>query len=219
MLSRFFNYDNPVWRFVMKIGMIWLLDMIWLAASLPVITIGASTTALFYSCMKLQKDDGYPLQNFLHSFRENFLQSTVIWLIYAAVGVLLGGGLIFWNQKDQSSMKLPWVIVWGLLVLYILSLLYVFAVQSRFVNKVKDTIHYSLILAVKHFRETFQMLIILAALVYVNTSTIFLANFLTLTIGVGLTAYLFSIYFESVFQRYMPKEEPQEEISGEEKEE
>ena len=97
---RFFSVDNPVWRFIRKIGYLWLLNILWVLTSLPVITIGASTTALFYACMKLQGDEGYPTANYFRSFRENFRQATIIWLIYAAVGALLVYGLIFWNLMD-----------------------------------------------------------------------------------------------------------------------
>ncbi|MBR2528364.1 MAG: YesL family protein [Blautia sp.] len=201
---RFFSYDNPVWRFVLRVGQIWWLHILWLVTSIPLVTIGASTTALIYSCMKLQKEDGYPLENFFRSFRENFLQATAIWLIYVGAGCLLGFGLVFWNQTDPSSIKLGWALVIALAIPYVFSLLYVFAVQAKFVNKVKDTIHYAIILSVKYFRYTFQMLLLAAFMVYVNLNTIVWANFLTLTIGFGLAVYLCSFYYQKIFENYIP---------------
>ena len=56
---KFFSVDNVVWRSIAKLGQIWVLDLIWLLCCLPVVTIGASTTALIYSCMKLHKDEGH----------------------------------------------------------------------------------------------------------------------------------------------------------------
>ena len=55
---RFFSVDNPVWRFIRKIGYLWLLNILWVLTSLPVITLGASTTALVYACLKLKGDEG-----------------------------------------------------------------------------------------------------------------------------------------------------------------
>ena len=172
---RFFSVDNPVWRFIRKIGYLWLLNILWVLTSLPVITIGASTTALFYACMKLQGDEGYPTANYFRSFRENFRQATIIWLIYAAVGALLVYGLIFWNLMDGTTLRVGHAFAIAILIPYGLSLLYVFAIQAKFVNSVRDTIHY------------------------------------------GWIAYLLSIYFMRVFERYIPKtveteeaEEPKE---------
>ena len=205
---RFFSYDNVVWRFLLKVGYIWILDLCWLFCSLPVITIGASTTALIYSCMKLQKDEGYPVQNFFHSFKENFRQSTVIWLIYAGIGALLAFGLIFWNQADRSSLKISWALVLAFLIPWLLSLLYVFAVQAKFVNTVRNTIHYAVILFVKHFGYTLQMVVVLGAVLYFNFTSVVLVNFITLFIGAGLVIYLFSFYYSKIFEQYIKTSEP-----------
>lgn len=64
MLSRIFNVDNAVFRFFNTVGYIWWLHILWLLCSLPVITLGASTTALCYRCMKLHRKEGYPLRIF-----------------------------------------------------------------------------------------------------------------------------------------------------------
>lgn len=201
---KFFSIDNPVWRAVLRLGQIWYLDLLWLVTSLPLITIGASTTALIYSCMKLREDDGYTTTNFFHSFRENFRQSTAIWLLYAVVGALLGWSLIYWNQTDSSTLKIGWAVTIALLIPYCLSLLYVFAVQAKFVNTVKDTIHYAMILSIKHFKFTIQMVIMMAVMIYLNVETIVWANYLTLFLGVGLVAYLFSVYYAHIFEGYLP---------------
>ena len=76
MWDRFFDLDNVVWRTIDKIGKIFLLNLLWLICSLPVFTIGASTTALIYTSMKLSDNEGYWHQNFFSSFKENFKQAT-----------------------------------------------------------------------------------------------------------------------------------------------
>lgn len=80
MWDRFFDLDNVVWRTIDKIGKIFLLNLLWLICSLPVFTIGASTTALIYTSMKLSDNEGYWHQNFFSSFKENFKQATALFL-------------------------------------------------------------------------------------------------------------------------------------------
>lgn len=58
MLQGFFNYDNPVWRFIGKLGDLILLNILWIVCSIPVFTIGASTTAVYYVTLKLARDEG-----------------------------------------------------------------------------------------------------------------------------------------------------------------
>ena len=202
---RFFNVDNPVWRFIRKIGYLWILNILWVVTSLPIITIGASTTALIFACMKLRDDEGYPTINYFKSFKENFRQATIIWLIYIVIGAVLIYGLIFWNLMDGTKLRIGHAFAIAVLIPYVLSLLYVFGIQAKFVNSVQDTIHYALILPIKHFGWTLQMVILMAVVIYLNVATIVWANFLTLTVGIGWIAYLYSIYYMQVFDRYIPK--------------
>ena len=103
MLDRIFNVDNPVFRAINTIGKIFLLDMLWLICSIPIFTMGASTTALIYACMKIKDDEGYVTSNFFKSFKENFKQSTAIFLIYLVVGIVLAADFILGNQVENRN--------------------------------------------------------------------------------------------------------------------
>ena len=212
-----FSPDNPVVRFFVKLGYIWYLDILWLVTSLPIFTIGASTTALLYSSMKLQKEEGYPTKNFFHSFKENFKQATGIWMIYLGVGALLALDLIYWNKRGAgfSNLNMPWALSIAACILYGISLSYVFAIQSKFVNTVRNTILYSILLPYRNLKQTILIAIVLIAVIYFNVTTVFAVNFMTLNFGVGLIAYLFGIFFSDVFEKYIPKEKEDGEIEEE----
>ena len=207
MLRAIFSPDNPVWRFFILIGRLWWLNILWLICSLPVFTIGASTTALIYSCMKLRKDEGYPTENFFKSFKQNFRQGTALWLLYLLVGVMLGAGLIFWNRVNIPGAKLAWAVVIAIGVIYFFSIIYVFAIQSKFVNTVKDTIRYSVLMAFTNLKETLFMALIVIGVVLMNLFSVFLINFITLNIGLAMVVYLIALHYEEVFKRYIPAEE------------
>ena len=85
-----FSIDGPLWRALNFIADVMILHFLWLFHSLPVFTIGASTTALYYAMMKrIRTNEGQITSNFRRSFKENFRQSTIYWLIVVAVGVIL----------------------------------------------------------------------------------------------------------------------------------
>ena len=72
------------------LGQLIALNLLWIVCSLPVITAGASTTALYYCTLKLHKDgDIRVFHDFFKSFKQNFKQSTLIWILMAAVAVFL----------------------------------------------------------------------------------------------------------------------------------
>ena len=79
MWDRFFDLDNVVWRTIDKIGKIFLLNLLWLICSLPVFTIGASTTALIYTSMKLSDCFLFIWQ------RVRFLRATFFWAVVPAI--------------------------------------------------------------------------------------------------------------------------------------
>ena len=214
MWDRFFDLDNVVWRTIDKIGKIFLLNLLWLICSLPVFTIGASTTALIYTSMKLSDNEGYWHQNFFSSFKENFKQATALF-IYLAAGAFLAGDFLLGGRAGNSFGQLMQGVAAILFVPYFLSLLYVFGVQAKFVNPVKATIRYSFFVAMRNMKTTIQLAILMILFVWVNTTTL-LANFLTLIYGIGLMGYFFGMYYKHTFAKYI---EAAEEDSADEEQE
>ena len=58
------------------------------------------------------------------------------------------------------------------------------------------------------------MVILVGVVIYLNLTTIVWTNFITLTVGIGWIAYLLSIYFMKVFERYIPKTVETDETEG-----
>lgn len=198
MLDRIFDADNVVFRFLGTVGYIWWLHVLWLLCSLPVITVGASTTALIYSCMKLHNKEGYVTRNFFHSFRENFIQSTILYLLFLIAGALLLMDLVLSGQTASVSGRLVRYGAIAVLIPYSMTLLYVFAVQAKFINPVAKTLRYAFGISVKYFLYTLQIACVIVIFVVLNM-TIVLANFITLSIGVGIVVYILSLYYNKIF--------------------
>lgn len=215
-MSRFFSIDNPVWAAIDTFFKIMLLNVLWVVCSLPVFTMGASTTALTYACMKLRKKEGYVIQNFFHSFKENFGQATILFLIFLLGGVFLAADIILGNQSQTLYGNLMRILAFVLAVPYTFTLIYVFAVQSRFVNQVPDTIRYAFGLSIQNWKYTFLMIFLYVFLIWINT-TIVLVNLLTLMFGVGAVMYICASYYEKIFEPFLGN--PEESEITDEKEE
>lgn len=85
-----FHYDGWLMQSLSKIADMLFLGLLWLAFSVPIITIGASTTALYYTVYKvLRKGNGTVWREFRKAFKAGFKQSTVIFVIIAIVGILV----------------------------------------------------------------------------------------------------------------------------------
>lgn len=87
-----FKYDSPLVQTCSKIVDCICLSILWLATSLPVLTIGASTTALYYAVnIGIRYDKGGIWSAYWRSFRSNFKQATILWLLLLLIYGLLGG--------------------------------------------------------------------------------------------------------------------------------
>lgn len=215
MLQGLFNYDNPVWRFIGKFGDLILLNILWIICCIPVFTVGASTTALYYVTLKLvRNDDGYTIRSFFKSFRENFKQATIIWLIMLFTGIILAIDIYFFARmiKEPTMVhKVFQVLTSGLFLLWLFVFTYVFPLQSRFYNTVKKTLFNAFFMSVRHLFYTIGILVIDVAVViaaYVSLAYLPQAAMLFLLFGFPLIAFVNSYFFENIFKKYMPEQDP-----------
>lgn len=208
MFSGFFNYDNPIWRFIGKFWDVMILSLLWGICSIPIVTVGASTSAMYHVTLKLVRDeDGYTFRSFFKAFKENFKQATIIWLIFLAVGLILGFDLFFFIKLFTGSSQVRSVMISVFIAIsfiYLAMFTYVFPLQSRFYNPVKRTIFNSFFMSIRHIFVTLGIIVIdVAVVVLALTALPFLIFF-----GVALIAFLNSYMLAGVFKKYMPEERP-----------
>ena len=195
-----FHIDNPVWRYLGRIfDAVWL-TILWTVCSLPIITVGASTTALFYVASKIVKDEeGAVTKQFFASFRANFKQATAIWLILAVAGTVLGVNLWFYSQLEGSFARVFMIVLLVFTYVLLMILHYIFAVLARFDNSVKNLFVLSFLLAVKNFGWT---LLLITITVCIAAVSVFV--FAGLLMGaVGLAALLDAWILNPIFEQYI----------------
>lgn len=217
MLQGIFNYDNPVWRFIGKLGDLMILNILWLICSIPIFTIGASTTAVYYVTIKLARDDdGYTIRNFFKSFKENFKQATAIWLLMLVTGIILGFDLYFFLfvLTGSSIVRTVFTAAIGALTLIWLCIFsYVFPLQSRFYNPVKRTIFNAFFMSIRHFFHTLGMLVLDGCLLVLGVFSIYYLpqiTILAMMFGFPLIAFVNSYILNPIFNRYIPEDEKKE---------
>ena len=166
------NYDGPVLRFLTKLVYSVWLNILWFVCSIPVITIGASTTALCYCTGKIARDEeGYITKAFFSSFKDGFLKSTIIGLIMTVLGVVISvDAYVMYHLCFTSAF---WTLVSAILVVasiaYIIVLLWVFQLNARFENTIINMFKNSIMLGMRFIFCTVMMaavFVIMAYLIY-----------------------------------------------------
>ena len=139
---RFFSYESKFSQLLMKLCYACYLELLWVICSLPIFTIGASTTALYYCCLKIvREEDSHVGAMFFRAFRENFKQATVLWLILLGLGIFLatdGYILIHLRRTTEGPMAVIWTLILALVigaaVLYTIELTNIFPLVASVRN-------------------------------------------------------------------------------------
>lgn len=198
--------DGPLWRALNFIADVMVLHVLWLVHSLPLVTIGASTTALYYAMMKrIRTNEGQVTANFRQSFKANFRQATILWLIAAAAGAILWLDLNFCTTWGGTAGKVMLAGCSLLLVPCWMTLLYLFPVLAKFTGSVYDTFKNALLMSMRHLPMTL-LLTFLWATVWLMLAIFPPFTGLMLISGAGLTAWITSYVYIQVFRAYLPNE-------------
>lgn len=197
-------------QFITKIVNTAYLNILWFICSLPIFTIGASTTALYYVSLKMVKnEEGNITKAFFHSFKENFKQGTIIWLILLGLGIVLGvDGYVLYHMHFENVF---WTVCTAIfivaLVAYAIVLMYIFPLLSRFNNTILSMFKNSLMIGMRFLLCTALMAVIyfVVAFVIINIFTP------AVVFGEGLCAFLCSYLLSNIL--LMCEEKSEEAVS------
>jgi uncharacterized membrane protein YesL len=195
-------------EFAGKAADLCILSLVWLLTSLPIITIGASCTALYYAVTKsVRKDCGHAVREYFSSFRQNFKQGAWITLILLPLLALVVYSMIVNNLRTTESTLGTALILMQciILIMGVFVGVYVFAILSRFSFSVLQCIQTSFTMAARHIFTTF----LLAAILLVSCELIYRLPFLIVILP-GVATWISSLLLERVFRKYMTKPDTEE---------
>jgi len=200
-----FSYDGPIMSFLSRVADILILNVLTLIFSIPLITIGAATTAAHYTALKMRREEGHVWSSFWKSFKENLKQSTGIWLIFAVYWLV---SVLSYNIAVQMSGTMATLVQGVIMATLILSaLLYVWVMplQARFINPIKGTFKNAFYMAFKYFFRTLLMLLLNLLPVGTLVVIIFFIGMrglgIWLLFGIAAPIYWCAMTYDKVFEK------------------
>lgn len=209
-MSKLFRMDSPLMRFLTKIADLMVLNILFCVTSIPLITIGASWTALYSVTLKMVRDEeGSVSHSYFRSFRQNFRQATLLWLGVLVVLALLALDIRVLNgMAGGTAPGLLRVGVEILALLGILVLQYLFPSLARFEASLADTLKNACMMALAHLPKTALMTAAAVGAVWItliNNTTIAVGLMVWPLIGFSLMAFGNSGILRKIFDNYVPK--------------
>ncbi len=201
-----FDIDSPVMNVLNKIMNLIILNVCFVISCVPVVTAGAAATALYSVNLKMARnEESYVFSSYVRAFRDNFRQSTCCWLFLMCAGGIIGADFWVIGSMTGTIQRVFQVTTIVFLVSYCVLLLYIFPYIARFQDTVRTSIKNAFLIGCVNLGYTVTIVLITAAGIAVTVSSIEVmlrAAFIWVTVGFSLLAYIQSIFFRKVFDKY-----------------
>lgn len=207
-LDAIFDANSPLLRFLTKVADLIVLNLLFVATSVPVVTLGASLTALNHTAMKIVTNEHESVTGeYFRSFRANFRQGTLLGLAVAFLALVLAAWYVAVDVLHISALAQLVLQAICYLVAFraVLAALYAFPYLAKFENSVLEVLNNSRLMSLRHL---FTSLVILAITALPVVITVFYPGatgygLLWFLIGFAGTAFVNGFAFTSIFDKYI----------------
>jgi len=154
--------ENKVWAVLTGIIDIIYVGLLWFICSLPLISIGAASSALYYSVVKsIRHERGQITASFFQAFKSNFKAGLVIWLVYLVYCAVWLLNMQMPELLGLDAGSLLYILLRLMIIPALIPLPWIFAYISRFSNNIGSSFKFAFYLSIKNFGRTVILLLIL----------------------------------------------------------
>lgn len=201
-----FSTESRIMQVFSRIFDIAILNIVFIIFCIPVVTIGASTTAMYSITLKMiRNEESHIIRGFLKAFKENFKQGTILGMIATAIVIFLAIDLRIIGMIEDEKLKSVQIICYMVAILVYIIFLYAFPILARFVCTTKEIFRNSFIISIVNFKWTLILIGInipfTFMLFYSGVSMLLLFTILIIC-GFSGIALIQSFIFQKIFRKY-----------------
>ena len=205
-MRNLFNYENPFIQFLVRVGDLIILNVLFILCSAPVVTLGASLTALHRVTQNMLFEQEEPLlKAFFRAFRQNFKQSTLAWLVELVVIVsLVCDVLLVMAYFNGGLAKAMYILVAVLAILVAGVYAYLMPLIARYENGMRQQVNNAVILAIIKLPKTLLLVflnLLPVILVLISVPVFVQTLIFWVVIGFAFVSFIESSSLKPVFQQ------------------
>ena len=205
-MRNLFNYENPFIQFLVRVGDLMILNVLFILCSAPVVTLGASLTALHRVTQNMLFEQEEPLiKAFFRAFRQNFKQSTLVWLVELVVIVsLVCDVLLVMAYFNGGLAKAMYILVAVLAILVAGVFSYLMPLIARYENGTRQQVNNAVVLAIIKLPKTLLLMLLnlLPVILLLISVPVFVQTLIFwVIIGFAFVSFLTSSILKPVFQQ------------------
>lgn len=202
---------NPIIKFLEHFGELFVLNLIFILACIPIVTVGAALTALFTMTNKMvRNEDGNIWEGYWKAFRANFKPATILWLISLAYIYVIY--LIYMTMLHQTAVfaNILTVLLGIILVAFTFTFPLLYPIVARYENTIGNYIKNSFVISIANLKAWFVTTVIWFVPIFVFMARPILFAYLWylwLLIMCSVSAYCTSLTMQNVYEKLEnPKE-------------
>lgn len=204
-MNQFFDYNNKVFRVLSALADCIVLGALWFVCSLPIVTMGAATAAVYHAVTKsIVFGQGYALREFGNALKQNFKQVTAAWLLWLVPAAFLAADL--WITRQCLAQDSPFGVMYYFFIVVLVFALawefYLTAYMARFEGTVRESMKKTLVMTIANPVWTVALAAVFAAFVVICNDM----QFLLVVFPSGF-ALVKNKILERVFKKYRTPEE------------
>lgn len=205
-MRNLFNYENPFIQFLVRVGDLMILNVLFILCSAPVVTLGASLTALHRVTQNMLFEQEEPLlKAFFRAFRQNFKQSTLAWLVELVVIVsLVCDVLLVMAYFNGGLAKAIYILVAVLAILVAGVYAYLMPLIARYENGMRQQVNNAVVLAIIKLPKTLLLVflnLLPVILVLISVPVFVQTLIFWVVIGFAFVSFIESSILKPVFQQ------------------
>lgn len=224
-MFKFFDFDTPIMQWLQKIANVIFCGVFWILCCIPVITAGASTTAMFRMMFNLREEKSSRIGDFFRAFKNEFGKSTLLLLLQLLTAVLIGIYL-YWISNagfEGAAMFITVAVFFVLFFFWMMTFSFVYPLTAYFENTVPKTVLNGFLMGIGNRHQSIPIMALTMTPVLIAIGTLmiswefFFYVFVTILpiwifVVIPLLVYVQSGLFLKVFEQYI--EAPPEEKAG-----
>ena len=173
---KFFSVDSPLYKFMNRLMDVFKLNCMWLLCSLPIVTMGAATTAAYTITLKMVKDEeGYIAGPFWKEFKANLKKGSILGVIGMVASYAVYLDFQLYHAAKHHNIMFLIIGVVGVYLIF-MHMVYAFPLMARYENSIINTMRNSYSIAAKFLGRTAFLAVLLViemAIIMWNLTTMF----------------------------------------------
>ena len=211
-MNRLFNLDNPFMQFLFRVSDLIILNLIFILSCIPIVTIGASISALHSVCLKIVRNqESYMWQGFWKAFRQNFKQGTILWIISILLFIFINMDYTILNAVDIPFFGYIKVALGAVTAILFSMFIYVFPIIAHFKCTIRQAIKNALFMTIGHLPFSIILVVMYSLIFFLatwNVKTLALVIAVATICGFSVVTLTACIIFDRIFKKYEPEQEP-----------